>query len=595
MASDGEWLVPPGTTMSIAEATALLTQPGMPLEVEEAIVRGEKLKVWKNAPPSVRMLMMTCHLFSDRDFLVYESTRYTFGNFYSRTINMGHALAKAGVKKGDRVGILMRNFPEWAVAFLATMTIGAIAVPINAWLKPAETEYCIRDSAPKVIFVDDQRLATVGQYWAPLQKDGTATTIVLVRSPAPKKAPGGLVLYDAFEKSAGTNEDMLEVDIEPDDPATILYTSGTTGRPKGALGTHRNYISQLLGTKCVFDVGKIRSSEGLPNQPALSVLLAVPLFHATGCLAILASALAGGAKIVMMKKWEPEEAMKLIQNEKITSMGGVPTLIWQLLEHPNASKYDLSSIIGFFSGGAPAAPELLTLIEKKFPKRPSRNGYGLTETSAGIVGVYGYDYARKPDSVGIPLFNSEVMIVEPGTTNPLPVGQIGEVALKGPLVVAGYWKNPEATAKSFKKGGWFLSGDLGRVDDEGFLYILDRAKDMLIRGGENIYCVEVENCLFAHPAVLDCAVVGVPDKVLGEHVAAVVRLKPNVKRGSVSMRDIQEFCKPHIAYFKIPIYIEFWDKELPRNAAGKVLKNALREDVVKGYKAWVAKGGKAKL
>ncbi|KAI9338686.1 AMP-dependent synthetase and ligase [Zopfochytrium polystomum] len=587
-----EYIVPPGKTMSIKDATALLTAPNMPLEMDEAVIFGEKLRVWKNAPPSMRALMMACHLYGQRDFIVFNSTRISFIDFYARAVNLGHSLARHGIGKGDRVAILMRNYPEWIVAFFAVTTIGAIVVP-----------YCVRNSAPKIVFVDPPRLSALQQHWPALQKDGIAGTLVVVGGPVStgKGAPKGLVAYDAFANSAGTHSEMLDVDIAPDDYATIMYTSGTTGRPKGALGTHRNFISQLFGQRSAVELGRIRSGEGLPNVadpatlPQQALLVAVPLFHATGCISILSAGLAGGIKLVMMEKWEPEAAMKLIVAEKITTMGGVPTLLWQLLEHPNVSKYDLSSLESLSSGGAPSAPELLQLMKKKVPKGIPRNGYGLTETSAGIVWNYGYDYYRKPDSVGIPIFTSEAMIVEPGTTKELPVGTIGEIALKGPGVIPGYYNNPEGTAKSFKKGGWFLSGDLGRMDEEGFVYVLDRAKDMIIRGGENVYCVEVENCLFQHPAILDCAVIGIPDRVLGEHVGAVVQLTPATPRGSVTARDIQEFCKPHLGYFKIPIYIEFREADLPRNAAGKVLKGVLREEVVKGFKEWQAKGGMAKL
>ncbi|KAI9321939.1 long-chain-fatty-acid--CoA ligase [Zopfochytrium polystomum] len=601
-ATTTNYLLPPGKTMSVKDAVAFLTAPGMPLETTEATVRGEKIRVWKNAPPHIGALLTLSQLYGGRDFLVYEGERVTFSEFRARTINLGHALWRVGVRKGDRVGICMRNYPEWVLAFFAAISIGAIAVPVNAWLSASETEYCLGNASPRVVFADAERTGLLQRagVWDALRRDGVAEVVVVVaraggqgaRNDEATAVPGSAVEFGEFERSAGTHEDAVEVEIAPDDPATILYTSGTTGRPKGALGTHRNYISQLLGGAGRAMLDRIRAGEGVPLVPDRSArviaLLAVPLFHAIGCLALLGGAVGSGATLVMMKKWDVEDAMRLIEKERVTSMGGVPTFIWQLLDHPNASKFDLSSLQGFFSGGAPAAPELLQRVGKKFPNKSASNGYGLTETSGGIVGNSGVDYLRKPDSVGVAAFTSDVKIVEPGTTRAVPVGAVGEVALRGPGVVAGYYKNPEATAKSFRAGGWFLSGDLGRVDDEGFLYILDRAKDMVIRGGENVYCVEVENCLFSHPSVHDCAVVGIPDRVLGELVAAVVVLSPSsTSSSSVTASELQDYCRARLAHFKVPVYVEVRATALPRNAAGKVLKGELRGEVARGYREWV--------
>jgi long-chain acyl-CoA synthetase len=369
------------------------------------------------------------------------------------------------------------------------------------------------------------------------------------------------------------------VALDPDDEATIFYTSGTTGKPKGALGTHRNVCSNLVSLAFSQARGALRSGAPFPppaDRPRQAQLLSVPFFHATGCHAILVGNTAFGGKLVMMYKWDPERALELIERERLTSFGGVPSMVWQVLESPSFSRRDLSSVLSVGYGGAPAAPDLVRRIKQAFPAVSPGNGYGLTETSSITTFNMGDDYERKPESVGLPVPVCEVKVVDEKGRE-VPTGEVGELWIKGPNVVKGYWNKPDATAQTFSEG-WLHSGDLGRVDDEGFVYVVDRTKDMLIRGGENIYCVEVESVLYDHPEVMDAAVVGIPHRVLGEEVGAVVQLTP----GSTATPEVlRDHVAGRLAAFKVPVRIEIRSDPLPRNPNGKILKSELKEALVR--------------
>jgi long-chain acyl-CoA synthetase len=321
----------------------------------------------------------------------------------------------------------------------------------------------------------------------------------------------------------------------------------------------------------------LRSDQPLPSpgeRPQTAQLISVPFFHATGCHSILAANTAFGGKLVMMYRWDPERALELIERERCTSFGGVPAMVWQVLESPSFHKRDLSSVTSVGYGGAPAAPELVRRIREAFPKVSPGNGYGLTETSSVTTFNAGEDYVRKPDSVGVPVPVCEVKVMD-AEGRERAVGEVGEIWIRGPNVVKGYWGKPEATAESFSDG-WLHSGDLGRVDEEGFVYIVDRAKDMLIRGGENVYCVEVEAALYEHPAVMDAAVVGIPHRVLGEEVGAVVQV---VAGSQVGEEELRRFVAGKLAAFKVPVRIDVRSEPLPRNPNGKILKRQLREEL----------------
>lgn len=366
------------------------------------------------------------------------------------------------------------------------------------------------------------------------------------------------------------DQDLPAVAIAPDDDATILYTSGTIGNPKGALGTHRNFVTNILSSAYGAARQVLRRGEPLP-EPARKVMLTViPLFHATACSATMMGAIAAGHTMIFMYKWEPEKAFQIIEREKVNSTGGVPTIAWQLIEHPAREKYDLSSIEAIAYGGAPSAPDLVRKIREVFGALPG-NGWGMTETTATVTGLSAEDYLNRPTSCGPPVAVARLKVLGEGGQE-LPPGQIGELYASGPMIVKGYWNNPEASAATFIDG-WVRTGDLAWLDEEGFCYIADRAKDIVIRGGENIYSSEVENVLYDHPAVMDAAVVGIPHRTLGEEPAAIVHLTPGQ---SASEAELQAWVRERLAAFKVPVRILFHPETLPRNANGKILKKDLK-------------------
>lgn len=566
----------PWPAMSIADAHALLTGEGSPLEMEEKEIRGVKMRVWKNAPGSLREVLEVSRGHGNLDFLVYEGERVTFEAHYRAVAKLATALQKKyGIEKGDRVAIAMRNYPEWVIAFWAAAAVGAIVVPLNSWWTGEELEYGLSDSGAKLAVVDGERLESIKPHLKNLNLGG----LLVVRGVG--NLAGGddweevVAPYGAYADLPDTK--MPDVALEPEDNATIFYTSGTTGKPKGALGTHRNICGNLLslaiGTaRSMMRRGEIPQPPD-PDGPKPSTLISVPLFHATGCHAILCGTTFGGGKLVMMYKWDPLKAMQLIQEEKIKAFGGVPAMVWQVLEHPHFKDYDLSSVESISYGGAPSAPELVTRIKEEFPQVQPGNGYGLTETSSVTSQNSAEDYVNRPNSAGpaIPVCDIKVVDAEGKELGP---NEVGELWIKGPNVVSGYWNKPEATAESITDG-WLHTGDLVRVDEEGFIFILDRAKDMLIRGGENVYCVEVEDALYAHEDVMDAAVVGIPHKVLGEEVGAIVQIKPGAK---VTEEKLRAFVGEHIAAFKVPVKIELRTEPLPRNANGKILKRQLKDE-----------------
>jgi long-chain acyl-CoA synthetase len=566
--------------MSIEEAHARLTAPGAPFEIEERVIRGVPTKTWKNAPPTLRDVFVNGQRFKDREFLVYEGDRATFGSFGKATVALAHRLAADGVKKGDRVAVIMRNLPEWAVCFWAGQLLGAIVTPLNAWWTGPELEYGLADSGTKVAFVDDERLGRIAESLGALPD---LEKIYVTRHPGAIETPKTERLEDVI----GVVNDwgklpelaLPQVELGPEDDATILYTSGTTGRPKGALGTHRNMTSNIGAGGISAARNFLRAGEPLPEMDPLKVpqrvsLLVVPMFHATGLSATLSPSLNSGGKIVLMRRWDAEPAMKLIQDEKVSSTGGVPTIAWQLIEHPARAKYDLSSLVAVAYGGAPSAPELVRKIVEVFPGSQPGNGWGMTETTATFTSHMGPDYSNRPDSAGPAAPVGEMHVRDPADGRTiLPAGSVGELWVKGPQVVKGYWNKPEATAETFQDG-WLRTGDLARIDEEGFLFIIDRAKDMLIRGGENIYCVEVENVLYDHPDVMDAALVGIPHKTLGEEPGAVVHLKPG---GTATEQELRDFVRARLAAFKVPVKVAFWPETLPRNANGKILKTELKK------------------
>jgi long-chain acyl-CoA synthetase len=568
----------PWPVMSIQDAHFLLTAPGSPLETEEMDIRGVKTRVWKNLPPNIRSVVTMGRAHGERIFLVHEDERVSFEAFHRAVAAFAADLTRRGVVKGDRVAIVMRNLPEWPVAFYGAISVGAIVTPLNAWWTGPELEYGLVDSGAKVVVLDAERAERLREH---LPNCPDLTRVYVSRETEEVTHPA----VSTLESVIGEPNDWInlpdaplpDVEIGPEDDATIFYTSGTTGKPKGALATQRAVLTNIMSTACSNARSFLRRGEMPPmpdpTGPQRASLISVPFFHATGCFAVLNPSLFAGAKLVMMHKWDPIRAFQLIEREKITQAGGVPTIAWQLIEHPARADYDLSSLENVAYGGAPSAPELVRKIKETWPASQPGNGWGMTETSATATGHGAEDYEHRPDSCGPAVPVGEIKIMTLEGDRELPIGEVGELWFKGPQVVKGYWNKPEATAQTFVDG-WVKTGDLARIDAEGFCFIIDRAKDMLIRGGENIYCIEVENCLYDHPAVMDAALVGIPHKTLGEEPAAVVTLKPGAH---ATEPELRAFVAEHLAAFKVPVKIVFWHETLPRNANGKIMKNELKK------------------
>ena len=511
----------PARSMTAVEEA--LTAPGMPFEIAAVTIRGIPTRTWKNAPPTLRALVEVAATHGDRLFVIHEDERVTYTAFVRAVAALAARLTAAGIGEGDRVALAMRNLPEWPVAFFAIVSLGAIAVPLNAWWTGAELAYGLSDAGAKLLIADGERHARVAEHYADLPH---LERVVVARALAQLDGHA-----DTLEGWTGTPHSWPDlpdavlptIAIAPDDAATILYTSGTTGKPKGALGTHRNLTTNVLSSAYNSAKAALRRGETPPAPSPRVFLTTIPLFHVTALSATMLGAVAGGSTLIFLRKWDAGEALKLIERERVNVTGGVPTIAWQLLEHPDRAKYDLSSLEAIAYGGAPSAPELVRRIAQEFGALPG-NGWGMTETSATVTGISGEDYLARPTSAGAPVPVAEVRIMAEDGATALAAGEVGELWVKGPMVVQGYWNKPDATAATFHDG-WVRTGDLARVDDEGFVFIVDRAKDIVIRGGENIYSTEVENVLFAHPAVIDAAVVGVPHRTLGEEPAAVVQLR----------------------------------------------------------------------
>ena len=545
-------------------------------------IRGVELNVFANTPASMREYFAQAADHGDADFLVYEDERYSFNDALAKAYTIAHILVNDyGVKKGERVAVAMRNYPEWIFSFIALTSVGIVAVPMNGWWTTEELDYGLEDSGARLIIADKERVERI----KPLM-DGLNLKIITVRC-ADDEDPRISRLEDLT--AASGEQPLPDVVVDPEDDATLMYTSGSTGFPKGAVSTHRGIISALYSwllmatsstLAALSDIEDPAALEGLPNyQPAS--LMTIPLFHVTACHSIFLMSIVSGRKIVLMYKWDAEAALPLIEQERITDFTGVPTMSWELLQSPNVDKYDLSSLQGLGSGGAFRPPEHVKALKEKFPNKSASSGYGLTETNALGAINGGVNYEIKPASTGRPIGPVlEIKLVDENDEE-VAQGERGEIWLRGPQNVRCYWNKPEATKDAFTEDGWFRTGDIAIMDEDDFIFIVDRAKDIVIRGGENISCLEVEAALSEHPEVLEVAAFGIPDERLGEDIAAAVTPKPGT---SPTPESIQAFVKEHLAGFKIPKNIWFLDEKLPRIASGKVNKPGLREMA----KEWMA-------
>ena len=567
-----DWTPPEGwPKMDQATIRTMLTAPGQPFEMETLDIRGVPIRTWKNAPPTMRAILAVGRTHGEREFLVLNEERVTYDAFHRAVAALAAHLQSIGIEKGDRVALAMRNLPEWPVAFYAICVIGAIAVPLNAWWTAPELCYGLKNSGSKMLIAGRERWERIGPHCGDLP-DLKHIIVARHKGDLPAEAQTMESIIGAPNTWANLPDaDLPPADVQPDDEATIFYTSGTTGEPKGALGTHRNFATNIMSSAYAMARAALRRGEMPEPSPPKKVLVVIPLFHVTATSAMLMGGIIAGHTFVFMHKWDPILAFEIIEREGIQITGGVPFIAWQLIEHPEREKYDLSTLENISYGGAPSAPELVKKIHALFGALPG-NGWGMTETTATVTMNMAEDYLTRPTSCGLPVATADVEVRAEDGVTVLPAGQIGELWSRGPMNVKGYWAKPEATAETFVDG-WVRTGDLAKFDDEGYCYIVDRAKDMIIRGGENIYCSEVENVLYAHPAVTDAALIGLPDEAYGEVPAAVVKLAPGM---SASEAEIKAWVKERQAAFKVPVRVVFTDAALPRNANGKILKGELK-------------------
>ncbi|MFE3686684.1 MULTISPECIES: class I adenylate-forming enzyme family protein [unclassified Streptomyces] len=559
-----------GPGVDPGRAEALLTAPGAPF----AVVRGEAgVLEYATGPRTLREFVETVWAFGERPFLVAESGGYSYGEFLAASCALARRLVDVyGLRPGDRAAIAMRNHPEWQVAFWAAQLAGLVAVPLNAWWTAEEFAYALDDCTPRVLLVDGERLERVAG-WA----GAHGVRGMVFHHEGPRREDG---LPEGFERFADLDEltspdpaaGPPDVEVAPGADATVIYTSGTTGRPKGAVATQLAQAGAAMNPR--FQAAASMLGRGvIPGQgPAPVTLMTFPFFHVAAFTSVYAAMGAGGT-LVLMRKWDAGRALALIREHGVTHYAGVPSTALQLLDAAEESGDGLESLAALNTGGAAAPPGLVGGLTARHGSRiEPRNGYGLTETSGGVLANYGAEYRSWPESVGRPTPVTEVRIAGPGGA-PLADGEVGELWLRGQSLVRGYWNDRAGTQLAFQDG-WFRTGDLAVRDDAGRVGIVDRIKDMVIRGGENVYCVEVEGVLHDHPAVLDAAVLGVPHPVLGEEVAAVVQVRPGA---AVSPEELRDHVRAVLAGFKVPARVVVREVALPRNATGKVLKRELRD------------------
>jgi long-chain acyl-CoA synthetase len=552
--------------MTFDEAVAQLTGPGGFFEVVTDTVGGRPMRNWKNREKSLREKIANCGLRGDLPCMVQGTRRISYGEFAQLCFGAAGRLGGAhDLKKGDRVAVLAFNSPDWLVTLFGAVCAGGVGVGLNGWWATEEIEYGLTDSGSRFLVVDERLWPRV----APLAgKIDSLEKIFYIGENAP---PGTIPIADLLVPSST----VPTVPIDEDDPFVILYTSGTTGRSKGCITTHRGTIAQVIGVIFASAVGALTGG-GTPTggqTGQLASLLTSPLFHVGGLHSGVCTALTAGGKLVFSSgRFDAEQVMKLIQDEKITAWGAIPTMLHRVVHHPKVRDYDLSSLRAISFGGAPTPPETIDKAREVLPIEPSfTNAYGLTETHGVATVNGGKDLLGRKTSIGRPVPVLELEVVdEQGKI--VPDGERGEIRFRGATVTPGYWNRPDATASTVKDG-WLYTGDIGYRDAEGFFYVVDRAKDMIIRGGENVYCVEIENTLADHPEIDEAAIVGVPCPELGERVKAVVRRVPGSALGADAVRA---HVAGRIAAFKVPEFVEFIDQPLPRNPAGKILKNLLR-------------------
>lgn len=552
--------------------------PDAPLAVSTLTINGVETPVFTKVPDNLHGVYRLGLDQPDRPFLIYQDERYSFGETYRLALDLATALiSDYGIKKGDRVAICSRNNPEWCIAFMAITMAGAIVVPMNSWWQSNEIQYGLEDSGSRVLFADQERIDRLASCLPTLN-----IQVIAIKSAADCPYPEfqAVAARGALSRQAHEqDQEQLNGEILPDDDATIMYTSGSTGHPKGVLSTHRNIVNAIYSWLFVKEISEILRPELREENPQHQpgILANVPLFHVTGCHAHFLASFLYLRKLVMMYKWNAEQALALIEKEQLSILHGVPTMTWEVMNSPKFAETDLSSLRSVQSGGAARPPEHLAMMQKRFPEKAVPGlGYGLTETNAIGATITGKFYLSKPQSTGRATQPVTAIRIVDEQGGIVANGQIGEICIKGATVMKGYWNMPDATNQVMKEG-WFHTGDLGLLDEHGFLIIKDRVKDIVIRGGENVGCAEVEYALAEHPEVCEAAVFGLPDERLGEIVAAVVMIKADAQ---VSEPELQEFLQRRLALFKVPSRLWIQKEQLQRIASGKIAKKQIRQAIL---------------
>lgn len=549
-----------------------LTAPGMPHELVEVKENGQIYKVFKNAPLTIRQLLEDSRQFAEQPYLMYEKENYSFNKCQQIIASLAHQLIEQyGIHKGDRVAIAMRNYPEWVLGYMAIVSVGGIAVALNSWWNTHEMEYGLKDCGARVVFADQERIDTLSDLIIPLE-----LKIVAVRCTQP--LPGSVVTFESISSQRG-NDSLPEINIEPTDDAVIIYTSGSTGHPKGAVSSHRAVIHAIMSWELDRYVGTARLQEQIPPEfdPEFipSMLMAVPLFHVSGSHVGMLSYMRAGGKMVLMYRWDVQRAMDIIDEQKITQFTAVPTMTGDLVQAAAEEGRELSSLLAVGGGGSSRDPSQVKAIDSVLASAAPGTGWGMTETNAIGAGIGGEDYLQRPTSSGRCSAVLEIKVID-DNGNELPAAEPGELLIRGTSLFRAYWNKPEATEAAFTDD-WFHTGDVAIIDEEGFLFIVDRIKNLVIRGGENVGCGEVEAAIYEHADVLEAIVFGVPDERLGEEVAALVVTKPGRQ---VDEEQLKTFLKDWLAGFQIPRYIYFQTDPITRIASGKFDKRSVRQHII---------------
>jgi acyl-CoA synthetase (AMP-forming)/AMP-acid ligase II len=543
-----------GTLLTLEEADRRLQAPGSPFELARETVLGQPMLVYKNRAPSLRALLAASEAHGDKDYLVFsDGRRWTYREHLRDVASVAAGLRdRYGIGHGDPVAILAANLPEWILAYWATVSLGGFVVAMNGWWAEEEISYGFDLAKPRLVLADERRMARIANVGAPCPT---------------------LRLEDEFEplRRHAPGAALPTTPIAEDDPCLLLFTSGTTGRPKGALVSHRTLVAFTMSS---FYIAARRALvEPSPGTPPGATLAAFPLFHLSGTMGSTTAALAGGGTTVWpMGRFDPATTIALTRQEGITSWSGATTHLFRLLDHPEIETLDTRRFTQVGVGGSATTPELMRCVAERFPHLADSigSGYGSSETGGLVSYAHGFMLREKANTVGPPLPTVEIAILD-DEGRPLPDGENGHIWVRSPMVMLEYLNNPKANAEAFRPGRWVDTGDLGHMQD-GRLHIESRLRDMIIRGGENVYPAEIENQIELHPGVAEVAVHGIPDRELGQRVKAVVVPQTGV---TLDPEEIRAFAARKLAYYKVPEVVEIRSEPLPRNATGKVMKHVL--------------------